>query len=58
VRQYNLDIPLDLDSKYIGTTASIAVIESGAIFLVTIGDQAAGNNYLLVGTTQLLFTDL
>jgi len=58
VTEVDFKVNNTFDTKYIGTSAAIGSVESGAIYLVTIGNNAPGNNYNASFATQLLFTDL
>lgn len=48
---------LGLETIYDGTTNAIADISSGALYLVTIGNQAAAAGATFNGTTRVRFTD-
>jgi len=50
-------VPLNLVTTYSGTTAAIGSIATGALLLVTIGNQAAGSNMSGNFTTRLRFLD-
>lgn len=44
-------------SQYSGTTAAIGSIQNGALWLITIGDTAAGNGAVFNGQVRVRFTD-
>lgn len=48
---------LNLVTQYSGTTAAIGSIQNGALYLVTIGNNAAGSGGLLQCATRVRFTD-
>lgn len=48
---------LNLTTQYSGTTAAIGSIQNGALYLVTIGDQAAGAGGNFQAVTRVRFTD-
>jgi len=51
-------VPLrDAVTTYSGTTATIGVVATGALLLVTIGNQAANDGHNFFATTRLRFTD-
>lgn len=51
-------IPLkDIKTTYSGTTATIGSVATGALLLVTIGNQAASSGSIFQLTTRLRFTD-
>jgi len=49
--------PLNLPAIYNGTGGTIASIQSGAIYLVTVGNEAAGDGAFAALTCRVRFTD-
>lgn len=47
----------NVDTIYDGTTAAIADIQSGSVFMLTIGTQPATSNHLFTGTVRMRFVD-
>lgn len=54
VRKYK---KINLESIFDGTTAAIADVQSGSIFLLTIGTNAAGGSFNLLATVRARFND-
>lgn len=44
-------------TQYSGTTAAIGSIQNGGLLLVTVGNQAAANGYILNGQARVRFVD-
>lgn len=44
-------------TQYSGTTAAIGSIQNGALWFITLGDQAAGNGGIFNGQVRVRFTD-
>jgi len=45
-------------TQYMSTTAAVASVQNGGLFMVTIGDQAANAGALFVLATRVRFTDV
>lgn len=54
VRKYK---KINFDTIYDGTTAAIADVQSGSLFLLTIGSQAAASGYSLICSIRCRFVD-
>lgn len=57
VFDFKLYKKLNLETIFGGTTAAVASINTGSLYMITIGDQAAGAGSLFKLTTRIRFLD-
>lgn len=57
VHAFEVDIPVDIDTHYGGTGATVASITRGALYMVTIGSKAPGAGSTLTASTRVRFVD-